>query len=188
MADRSAGIRNAAECGMLNSDQGPRDATVSAPPLAQTSSVRFGGSEPTSDLTASQRAFADAFVPAIAGRDPSRYTRLIHPASLACRTKENDQVFQEHLTRRQGLAGRRAPQVTIQELPAQLELLDYMAKNGYQYPVRPKVPRREGRRSRVGETSRRGATSRDALNQRSSPRRRSWCHSRRFGLRSCSRR
>lgn len=47
-------------------------------------------------MIASQRAFVDALVPAIAGR--------------------------------------RAPQVTIQELPAQVELLDYMAKNDYQYP------------------------------------------------------
>ena len=113
--------------------------TVGAASLAsaQTTTVRFGGSEPTADLTLSQRRFVDSLLPAIAGTDVNRYVRLVHPASLACRTKEAEDVFAEQFARRQGLVAARRPQVTIQELPRQMALFEYMAKNGFPSPVRP---------------------------------------------------
>ncbi len=107
------------------------------PASAQTTTVRFGGSEPTADLTPSQRRFVDSLLPAIAGNDPTRYARLVHPASLACRNKDNEDVFAEQFARRLGLVPARTPQVTVQELPPQMALFEYMAKNGFPAPVRP---------------------------------------------------
>jgi hypothetical protein len=104
---------------------------------AQTTSVRFGGSEPTAELTPSQQRFADSLLLAIAGHDPSRYARLVHPASLACRNKDNEEVFADRVAWRQGIVTARKPYVTIQELPSQMKLFDHMAKNGYPTPVRP---------------------------------------------------
>lgn len=112
-------------------------AIVAAPAAGQATSIRFGGSEPTTELTASQRRFVDSLLPAIAGGDQTRYERLVHPASLACRNKDNEEVFAEQLTRRQGVVAERRPRVTIQELPPQMAFFEYMAKNGYPSPVRP---------------------------------------------------
>ncbi len=103
---------------------------------AQTARMRFGDKPPTADLTPSQRAFTRDYVSAITGHDLGHRKRLVHPASLACQGKENEDFFQELYARHQGTATHQPP-VAVESLPPTLSIFETFAKYGYRYPVRP---------------------------------------------------
>lgn len=108
-----------------------------APATAQTTMrMQFGDTPPTENLTPSQRTFADAYVRAVTGREVAAYTRLIHPASLACQRKDNEEIFADLVARRQGLPAH-APRVAVESLPPTVKLFDFLAKQGLEYPARP---------------------------------------------------
>lgn len=112
--------------------------TAAAPSATaqNTMRMRFSDAGPTADLTPSQRTFAAAYVRAVTGPDVRQYMRLVHPASLACRRKDNEEFFADMFARHQGLSAPE-PQVLVESLPATLQLFDFMAKEGFGYPVRP---------------------------------------------------
>ena len=111
---------------------------IAAPPATaqNTMRMRFGDAWPTEELTPSQRAFAKAYLRAVTGPDVWQYMRLVHPASLACRRKDNEEFFADVFAQHHGLAARE-PQVLVESLPPALPLFDFMAKQGFDYPVRP---------------------------------------------------
>jgi hypothetical protein len=112
--------------------------TSTAPSATAQTTMRmqFGDVPPTEDLTPSQRTFATAYVHALTGRDSRQYRRLVHPASLACWRKDNEEIFEDVFARHQGLVVRE-PRITVESLPPTLKLFDFMAKQGLDYPVRP---------------------------------------------------
>jgi hypothetical protein len=110
---------------------------AASPARAQgTMRMRFSDAGPTADLTPSQRVFATAYLRAVTGSDVRQYTRLVHPASLACRREDNEEFFVDVFARHQGLSARE-PQVLVESLPPRLQLFDFIAKQGFDYPVRP---------------------------------------------------
>jgi hypothetical protein len=111
-------------------------AAVPSATAQETMRMRFGDKWPTADLTRSQRTFAKAYLRAVTEPDVRRYMRLVHPASLACRRKENEEFFADLFARHHGLSTRQ-PQVLVESLPPAALLFDFIAKQGFTYPVRP---------------------------------------------------
>ena len=98
--------------------------------------MRFGDVPATTDLTPSQRTFAQAYLTAVTGPDIERYKRLLHPATRACMTKENGDFFDSILERRVGQVAV-SPRLSVEKLAAKFDMFDVMAARGLAYPVRP---------------------------------------------------
>jgi hypothetical protein len=103
---------------------------------AQAFYTRIGDISPTPNLSESQSAFAASYLAVIAGRDLESYKRLVHPSSLACMRKANEDFFANTIARRQGrtTAG---PAVTVESLPPRLALAEAAIGIGLRFPVRP---------------------------------------------------
>jgi hypothetical protein len=99
-------------------------------------SVYFGDTPPTTDLTASQRTFAKAYLAAVTGSDIERYKQLLHPATLACMNSDNADYFQSIFARRTGKVAT-SPILSIETLPEKFEMIDAMNAQGWIYSVRP---------------------------------------------------
>lgn len=91
---------------------------------------------PTGNLTPAQSAFVASYLAAVAGHDVERYKLLVHPASLACMRKANEDYFAPALARRQGRTTL-AQGVTVESLPPSLGLNEAAAGIGIRYPVVP---------------------------------------------------
>jgi hypothetical protein len=106
----------------------------SASPLA--AQIHFGDVPATTDLTPSQRTFAQAYLSAVTGPDIERYKVLLHPATRACMNADNADFFATIFKRRVGHIAV-SPRLSVEKLPEKFEMLDAMNANGWIYPVRP---------------------------------------------------
>jgi hypothetical protein len=102
---------------------------------AQTG-MKFGDAWPTTDLTPSQRTFAEAYVTAVTGSDIERYKRLLHPATRACMNKDNTDYFKTIFERRTGKVAT-SPRLSVEKLPEKFDMIDAMNARGWIYAVRP---------------------------------------------------
>jgi hypothetical protein len=98
--------------------------------------TRFGDVPATTNLTPSQRTFAQAYLTAATGSDIERYKRLLYPGTRACMTQENAAFFDAILKRRVGHVAL-SPRLSVETLPAKFDMFDAMTRNGFIYPVRP---------------------------------------------------
>jgi hypothetical protein len=111
-------------------------AAVAPASHAQAFRPRLTDNPPSPHLTPTQSAFAATYMAAVTGTDLGRYKQLIHPSSLACMRKANEDYYEHALGRRQGRATR-APLVLIESLPPKIALNEAAARIGLHYPVRP---------------------------------------------------
>jgi hypothetical protein len=102
---------------------------------AQTG-MRFGNTEPTTVLTASQRSFAESYLSAITGSDIAHYKALLHPTTRACMNRDNADYFKMIFGRRAGKDTLK-PRVSVEKLPEKVEMLDAMRARGWSYALRP---------------------------------------------------
>jgi hypothetical protein len=98
--------------------------------------MRIGDAPTRTDLSPSERTFAEAYLTAVTGSDIERYKLLLHPKTRACMSKENAAFFEPILKRRVGRVPVN-PRLSIETLPAKFAMFDYMSARGYVYPVRP---------------------------------------------------
>lgn len=110
-------------------------ASVASSLSAQTG-MKFGDAWPTTDLTPSQRTFAEAYVTAVTGSDIERYKRLLHPATRACMNKGNADFFKTIFDRRTGQVATN-PRLSVETLPEKFDMIDAMNARGWIYSVRP---------------------------------------------------
>ena len=107
-----------------------------APSLGVQGSIHFGDSRPTTDLTASQRTFAEAYLKAVTGPDIERYKRLLHPATRACMNTDNADFFKSIFERRTGKVAT-SPRLSVEKLPEKFEMFDAMNARGWIYAAHP---------------------------------------------------
>lgn len=105
-------------------------------PLAAQNRMRIGDQWPTTDLTASQRRFAEAYLAAVKGPDIEPYKRLLHPATLACMNKDNADFFNGTFKRRVNQAAPN-PGLSVETLPAKFPMFDALNAHGWNYPLKP---------------------------------------------------
>jgi hypothetical protein len=104
--------------------------------LAAQGDMHFGDVPATTDLTPSQRTFAEAYLAALTGSDIERYKRLLHPATRACMNKDNADYFDMIFKRRVGKVAT-SPRLSVEKLPEKFEMFDAMSARGWIYTVRP---------------------------------------------------
>lgn len=105
-------------------------------PLDAQLRIKLGGSEPTSDFTPAQRAFADAYLAAATGRDIERYKALLHPRTRACMSAANADYFDAIFKRRVNNVPM-SPKTSVETLPDTVPFLQMFEAQGYRMPVRP---------------------------------------------------
>jgi hypothetical protein len=111
-------------------------AAFAASSLGAQSSMRFGDTPPTTDLTPSQRTFAEAYVTAITGSDIDRYKRLLHPTTRACMNNDNADYFNTIFKRRVGQVATN-PRLSVEKLPEKFDMFDALSARGWSWAVRP---------------------------------------------------
>ncbi len=111
-------------------------AASGASPLRAQITLHMGDSSATTDMTPSQRAFAQAYLTAATGSDIERYKVLLHPGTRACMNKDNADFFDVIFKRRVGHVAV-SPRLSVEKIPAKFEMFDAMTARGWIYPVRP---------------------------------------------------
>jgi hypothetical protein len=104
--------------------------------LAAQGGMHLGDVPATTDLTPSQRTFAQAYLTAVTGPDIERYKVLLHPATRACMNKDNADFFETIFKRRVGHVAV-SPRLSVEKVPEKFEMLDAMNARGWIYPARP---------------------------------------------------
>ncbi len=111
-------------------------ASGASPVRAQITMHLGGDSAATTDMTPSQRTFAQAYLAAATGSDIERYKVLLHPGTRACMNKDNADFFAVIFKRRVGHVAI-SPRLSVEKIPEKYELFDAMTAHGWIYPVRP---------------------------------------------------
>jgi hypothetical protein len=106
------------------------------PPLRAQINMHLGDSSATTDMTPSQRTFAQAYLTAATGPDIERYKVLLHPGTRACMNKDNADFFAVIFKRRVGHVAV-SPRLSVEKIPEKFEMFDAMSAHGWIYPVRP---------------------------------------------------
>jgi hypothetical protein len=104
---------------------------------ALTAQIRLGdAAATTTELTPSQRKFAQAYLSAVTGPDIERYKVLLHPATRACMNSDNADFFALIFKRRVGHVAV-SPRLSVEKVPEKYEMFDAMSARGWTYPVHP---------------------------------------------------
>ena len=98
--------------------------------------IRLGDAAARTEMTASQRSFAEAYLAAVTGSDIERYKILLHPATRACMNADNADFFALIFKRRVGHVAV-APRLSVEKVPEKYEMFDAMSAHGWIYPVHP---------------------------------------------------
>jgi hypothetical protein len=95
------------------------------------------GKNKRTNLTPSERIFAESYLKAVTGPDVERYTVLLHPATRACMANKDNAEFFADITNNRVNRPTASPKLAVEDLAPGFPMFDLLGKQGYVYPVRP---------------------------------------------------